>query len=117
MLYYATALNRLQLMLCKLHTLVPRRRSSLAVTDKLIQLYTNIDAKDEQDIKKAFAQFNNLYSQYSEELTEVFKKYEAAELSKCLDTKQEDIKCCQNQQDRQIYLSAVELIEQNAIIV
>ena len=93
------------------------KEASLAVTDELIQLYDGIELKKQEDIKEFFAAFNVLYSQYSENLEESFTKNTSVEkLPEHFDPMKEQIKFGQNQQDRQLYLNAVKLIENNDFV-
>jgi len=97
--------------------------TSLAIIDMLIQIYDGIDSKEQEDIKKSFAEFNSLYSQYSEKLDSLYSQYSekleevikkdepVAKLPEGFDPKKEEIKFAPNQQDRQVYLNAVELIK------
>jgi len=93
--------------------LIELKKSNLAIADRLIRIYDGIDSKEQEGIKKSFAEFNSLYSQYSEKLEEVIKKDEpVAKLPEGFDPKKEEIKFAQNQRDRQVYLNAVELIKE-----
>ncbi len=92
--------------------LIELKKSNLAITDKLIGIYDGIESKTQEDIKKSFAEFNNLYSHYSQKLEEVIKKNESvAKLPEDFDPRKEEIKIAQDQQDRQAYLNAVELVK------
>ena len=93
--------------------LIELKESNLTITDMLIGIYDGIELKDQNDIKESFAELNRLYSQYSKKLEEVIQKNEpVAKLPEDFDSKKEEIKLVQNQQDRQAYLNAVELIKE-----
>jgi len=84
----------------------------LAKMDILIQMYDGIELKSTEDIKKAFVELDDFCSQRTEKVAKVFKKYEPPErMAKDFNTTQEEIKCIQNKQDRQVYLNAVELLK------
>ena len=88
------------------------KETSLAITDKLIQIYDGIELKEQEDIKESFAEIDGLYSQYSEKLREAIKQNMPVEkLPENFDHRKEEIKFAQNQQDEQVYLNAVELIK------
>jgi len=92
--------------------LVDLKETSLAITDRLIQIYDGIESKKQEDIKESFAGLNNIYSQYSEKCGKIIKQNTPFEkLAEEFDSKREEAKLAQNQQDRQVYLNAVELIQ------
>jgi len=93
--------------------LIELKKSNLANIDKLIQIYDGIELKSTDDIKKAFAEFNDVYSQYSEKLGKSIKENQpVVKLPEDFDPGEEEIKFAQNQQDRQAYLDAVKLIKE-----
>lgn len=97
--------------------LIELKKSNLAIIDMLIQIYDGIESKEQEDIKESFAGFNSLYSQYSEKLEEIIKKSEPiVKLPEDFDPSKEEIKFAQNQQDRQVYLNAVELIKEKRFV-
>jgi len=51
--------------------LIELKKSNLAIADRLIRIYDGIDSKEQEGIKKSFAEFNSLYSQYSEKHQEI----------------------------------------------
>jgi len=106
------AVNDLELVEDYLHQLeftnklIDLKKFIMAIIDTLIKIYDGIELKEHGDLKKAFAELNELYSQYSEKLKEVIKKDKSIEkLSKDFDPKNEEIGYVQNQQDRQVYLN------------
>lgn len=93
--------------------LVELKKSDLTITDKLIQIYDGIELKQDEDIEKSFIELDSLYSGYSKKLGEVIKEHEpVAKLPEDFDPNKEELKFAQNQQDRQVYLDAVEHIKE-----
>lgn len=87
--------------------------TNLAIADRLIQIYDGIESKEQDDIKESFAGFNGLYSQYSQKLKEVIRQNKPVEkLPEGFDSKSEEIKWAQNQEDGKLYFNAVKLIEE-----
>lgn len=93
--------------------LIELKDMHLALIDTLAKIYDGIELKSTDDIEKAFAEFNGLYSQYCPKLREAIKKYKpVVKLPEDFDLKEQEIKSVQNQKDRESYLNAVELIKE-----
>mgnify|MGYP000132517937 CR=1 FL=1 len=93
--------------------LIELKKFNLANIDKLIQIYDGIELKSTDEIKKSFAEFIDVYSQYSEELAKAIRRNEpVTKLPKGFDSGKEEIKFAHNPQDRQVYLKAVNLIKE-----
>jgi len=87
--------------------------TSLAITDMLIQIYDGIELKEREDIKESFAEFNDVYSPYSAQFGKAVREDgPVKKLAENFDSKMEEGKFAQNQQDRQVYLNAAELIQE-----
>lgn len=93
--------------------LIELKDMHLAIIDMLVQIYDGIELKSTDDIEKAFAESNGLYSQYSEKFREAIKKYMPVEkLPEDFNVMEQEVKLVQSQKDKESYLNAVELIKE-----
>lgn len=93
--------------------LIELKKSNMAITDMLIQIYDGIELKGDEELKEAFAELNKLYSQYIKKREEIFKEHTSVEeLPYYFGPVEERIKFAKDQEDKQSYLNAVELIKE-----
>jgi hypothetical protein len=93
--------------------LIKLKDMHLAIIDMLVQIYDGIELKSTDDIEKASAEFNGLYSQYSEKFREAIKKYKPVEkLPEDFNVTEQEVKLVQNQKDKESHLNTVELIKE-----
>lgn len=89
------------------------RNANLNVIEKLKEIYTGIENKKNEDVKQEFVFFNELYSQFQEKLKEALKKYRNIQkLPEGFDPLNEEVKIIKTEEDRNIYLMAIELIKE-----
>lgn len=83
----------------------------MTLADMLIDLYSGIELKSDEDISRAFTEYNDIYSQYSKKMEEVIKGNRVfTNLSENIDPINEEIKFAHNQKDKDKYLAAIDLI-------
>ncbi|MCD6371756.1 MAG: hypothetical protein J7L39_03495 [Candidatus Aenigmarchaeota archaeon] len=93
--------------------LIELRDMNLAVINKLKEIYTGIESKKDDEIKAEFESFGELYTKYSENFKDALKKYRnMPELPKSFDPLIEELRLANNQQDKDAYQSAIQLIKE-----
>jgi len=89
------------------------RDANNAVITNLKAIYSGIENKESDDIKTEFQSFNKIYTKFSEKLKYAMEKYRnIQELPQSFDPFLEELKLANNQEDKDIYQNAIQLINE-----
>lgn len=92
--------------------LLELRQSNLRALEKLRDIYNGIESKEKEGIKREFDEFSQLYLQFQEKIKSTLKQFRKfQELPKDFNPIDEEVKNIENEMDKNIYLSSIELIK------
>lgn len=93
--------------------LVSLRDANNSVITNLKAIYSGIENKESEDIKGAFQSFNKLHAKFSEDFKHALEKYrDMQELPQDFNPLLEELKLANNQEDKDTYQNAVQLINE-----
>ena len=92
--------------------LLELRDINITIIDNLIQTYDNIDIKQEEEIRKDFDEYSEIFCQYIKKFEEYSSKHNfVGKLPEDFNIREQEIVLIHNTKDRKAYLNAIELIE------